>query len=233
LRRPELGLALAVFAEGKLPGAGEYVAGRLGVYDSVIVAANGAKIAAFELVQDFDAEGARFVYLGPLFSRHGAYLPLYAWYFRAVAAEDPDRPLYLAAEVENPEMLLIYCTLFPRSAFPRIEDGGAPPDVRGAALALAERLDHLGTLDPATLATRSSETLYAARPGQEPMMDWLRQRGIDPARGDSQLVIIRAGAAVRDRAEFCRELSKGLESLQPGGGGRDRVLAEFRRAVPG
>src|SRR4051812_24085406 len=47
LRRPELGPALAAFAEGKLSGAGEYVAARLGVYDAVIVADNGAEVAAF------------------------------------------------------------------------------------------------------------------------------------------------------------------------------------------
>jgi hypothetical protein len=233
LRPPELGPALAAFAEGKLPGAGEYVASRLGAYDAVIVAANDDRIAAFELLQDFDVEGARFVYLGPLFSRRGAYLALFTWYVRRLAAERPDRPLYLAAEVQSPEVLLTLHTLFPHSAFPRIADGGVPPDARGAAEALAERLDHIGALDPATLATRSGETLYAARPGQGPVMDWLGQRGIDPARGDSQLVIVRAGGSVGERALFFRELSEGLESLRPGGGGRGRALAEYRRAVHG
>jgi hypothetical protein len=233
LRRPELGSALAAFAEGKLPGAGAYVAGRLTVYDAVIFAANDERIAAFGLVQDFDIEGTRFVYLGPLFSRRGAYLRLFTWYVGRLAAEGPDRPLYLAAEVQNPEVLLTLYTLFPHSAFPRIEDGGVPPDARGAALALAERLDHLGALDPATLATRSDETLYVARPGHEPAMDWLRERSIDPARGDSQLVIVRAGASVWERTLFCQELSEGLESLRPGRGGHDRVIAAFRRAVRG
>src|SRR5947209_6779942 len=93
LRRPELGPALAAFAEGELPGAGEYVAGRLGVYDAVIVAANEQGIAAFELLRYVDAEGARFVYLGPLFSRLGAYLRLFTWYVSRLAAEEPNRPL--------------------------------------------------------------------------------------------------------------------------------------------
>jgi hypothetical protein len=228
-----LGPALAAFAEGKLPGAGAYVTGRLRVYDAVIFATRDERIAAFELVQDFDVKRTRFVYLGPLFSRLGAYVRLFAWYVGRLAAEDPGRPLYLAAEVQSPEVLLTLYTLFPHSAFPCIEDGGAPPDVRGAAEALAERLDHLGALDPATLATRSGETLYVARPGWEPVLGWLRQRGIDPARGDSQLVIVRAGASVGERAGFLRELSEGLESLRPGGGGRERVLAGFRGAVHG
>jgi hypothetical protein len=233
LRRRELGLVLAAFAEDKLPGAGEYVADRLGVYDGVIVAAESKRIAAFELVQDFDVKGARFVYLGPLFSRLGAYLPLFTRYVSRLTAEAHGRPLYLATEVQNPEMLLVLHTLFPHSAFPRIEGGSVPADVRGAAEALAERLDHLGKLDRASLATRSGETLYAARPGPEPVLDWLRRRGIDPARGDSQLVILRAGAAAWERSLFFVELLEGLESLRPGRGGRDRVLAEYRKAVHG
>jgi hypothetical protein len=231
LRRPELGPALAAFAEGKLPGAGKYVSGRLGVYDAVVVATNDEGIAAFMMIHNLDVEGARIVYLGPLFSRHGACLRLFTWYAGLLAAEDLDRPLYLACEIQNPEVLLAIHTLFPRSVFPRIEGGDIPPDTGCAAEVLAERLDHLGALDLATLATRSDETLYTARPGYEPLMDWLRQRGIDPARGDSQLVIVGAGASAWERALFLLELSEGLESLRPGGGGRDRVIAAFRSAV--
>jgi hypothetical protein len=233
LCRPDLGRALAAFAERRLPGAGEYVASRLGVYNAVIVAANDEGIAAFQLLQDFHGRGARFVHFGPLFSLPGAYLQLFTWYVGRLAVENPDHPLYLAAGVQNPEMLLTLRTLFPHSAFPRIEDRGVPVDVQGAAEVLAERLDHLGTVDSATLATRCGETLYAARPGHEPVLDWLRQRGINPERGDSQLVIVRAGASAWERALVLLQMSEGLESLRPGGSGRDRVLAEFQRAVHG
>jgi hypothetical protein len=88
-------------------------------------------------------------------------------------------------------------------------------------------------VDPATLATHSGRTLCAARWGHEPVMGWLRHRGIDPVRGDSQLVIVRLGASACERALFFRELSEGLQSLRPGGDGRDRVLAAYRRAQPG
>lgn len=233
LRRPQLGAALTAFAEGKLPGAGKYVTSRLGAYDAVIVAANGTEIAAFELIQSFDAEGARFVYLGPLFSRRGAYLPLFAWHVGQLATDNPERPLYLAAEVQSPRALLALHALFPHCAFPRIEDGTVTAEVRAAAAILAEHLGHIEGLDLATLATHADETLYTAQPGCEPVMSWLHQRGIDLARGDNQLVIVRAGASIRERTLLLLQLLLGVESLRPGGEGPRQALAAFQSALRG
>jgi hypothetical protein len=229
---PTLRAELAAFAEAVLPGSGAYVESRLDVYDEAVVARSPDGVAACELIQAFDVDGAHFVYLGPLFSRRGAYFPLFAWYVGRLAESAPDRPLYLAAEVQSPEVLLAFHALFPHSAFPRVEDGGAPADAREAAEALAARLDHLGALEPGTLATRSGQTLYAPRPGCEPVLEWLRARGIDPARGDSQLVVLRAGASVWERAVFFLELAEGLEALRAGAG-RASALELFRRAVRG
>jgi hypothetical protein len=164
-----LGPALAAFAEGKLPGAGAYVTDRLRVYDAVIFAAHDERSAAFELVQDFDVKGTRFVYLGPLFSRLGASLRLFAWYVGRLAAADPDRPLYLAAAVQNPEVLLTLYTLFPHSALPRTEDGGVPPDVRAAAEARAEKKRDRSRLT----IRRIPRTPFL----KDVLTDWMQPRG--------------------------------------------------------
>jgi hypothetical protein len=208
LRRPELGPTLAAFAEGRFLGASEDVAGQLGVYDAVLVAADCARAAALELLQDFDVAGARVVDLGPLYSRHGASFRLVTCYIGRLAAAEPGRPRHLAAEVRSPEVLLTLDNLFPHCAFPRVEVARVLPENRGVAKALAGQPDLLGTFDLATLATRSGETLYVTRPRSEAVMDWLRQRGIDPAHGDSHLVIAQAGASVWDRVAFFRELSE-------------------------
>jgi hypothetical protein len=218
------------FAERIQAGAAKYLNERKSVYHAAVAVEQRQKFLAVALVQEFASADRRFAYLGPLFSTRGGYLPLFAWYSARLVAQGPEQSLYLAAEIQSPEVLLAFALLFPQSSFPRIEDGAIPPDVRAAAEVFAARLDHIGTLNPDNLATRSEETLYAPRPRCEPVMQWLRRRGIDPARGDSQLVVVRGNASPWDNAAFLVELAEGRLSLEPGGHGRERALERFRRA---
>src|SRR6266567_8180341 len=66
-------------------GVGDYVASRLSRYDYGIFSERDGALQAFALLQEFMEGGERHVYLGPLFSREGACVPMFAAFFEGLA----------------------------------------------------------------------------------------------------------------------------------------------------
>lgn len=217
----ELELSLPAFAESVCPRSAWFVEPRLKIYDDVILAYDDQWITSFGMVQEFDLDETHYAYIGPLFSRRGAYLPLFTWYAGQLAERAAGRRLFLAAEVQNPEVLLAFHILFSESVYPRIEGGPLPDDIRDAVATFAAQLSHIGAVDPVRLTTHSECSLFVPRVGYEPVMDWFRRRKIDLAGGDNQFTIVRGGP------NFLDELTAGLASIE--GDGRERVLERFRR----
>ena len=60
-------------------------------YDDAIVAWDGWDVAAVALVQTFHQDGEAFVYVGPCFSRGGAWRLMFADWFERLAASDGPR----------------------------------------------------------------------------------------------------------------------------------------------
>ena len=215
-------------AEALLPGLGaSYLAPRLGRYAYAIQASVGEGLAAFQLIDEFEEDGARHLYLGPLFSRGGAAGPLVAGFLLGLLAEA--RPFHLMTEVENPEVALMVKALFPRSSCPDLVSLAIPAETRRIASAFSRRLGHIESLDLETLATRPGESLYVPRPGCEPVLRWLEERRVHLDAGHSQAFLITCGDPARQGPGMRAELLHGLRCFGQWALWRPRLMALFER----
>jgi hypothetical protein len=185
-----------------------YLAERFPLYDAVLMAHDESGPAAFQLVQWFWTEQGWFVYLGPLFSLRKAYLPMLFHFFRSAMDTWPDETLYLMAELQNPELLLVCKTLFPRS-YPLLRTREIPLSVRQTAHVFVERVAHIEGFRPDNLSSRGCHTLYIPATGSGAVMTWLHARGVRLDRGDSQILLLTCPADASSRSRLIREMERG------------------------
>jgi hypothetical protein len=210
--------------------ASAYLPARLAHYDYAIVSEAAGELLAFELVQEFEERGERHVYLGPLFSRRVACVPMFVDFIASIVATTR-RPFHFVAEVQNPHVALVLKQLFFRSSFPRLESGEVPARVRRIAARFRARLPHIGPLDPRSLSARGSETLFRPTPAYAPVIDWMERRNVDLAAGDSQLFVVSCDGSISAREALARELRLGADALADWPACKRTMLRRFDRAV--
>ena len=121
---------------------------------------------------------------------------------------DSGQPFHLMTEVENPEIALAFMGLFSGTSHPSLTSSHTPGRVRTVVRTFAARLDHIHGLDAVKLSTRSTDTLYAARPLYHALERWLRLRGVRLwTGGTARCSWCRAGAR--------RSLAGGSDGISP------------------
>ena len=218
--------ALANLASAICPASAAYLAPRFRSYAYAVTAEDQSGLAAFELIDEFEEAGERYVYLGPLFSRNGACIPLVCDLAHSLLRTQ--QPFHLLAEAQNPEALLLFTTLFKRAAYPRLERSATPRRVGEIASTFARRLDHIHRLDIDNLSTHSAQTLYRNKPGCAAVLCWLARRGVHLDRGDSQVMVVPCSNA-SERARVIEDLRIGERQLKDWSRWRPRMLARFER----
>jgi hypothetical protein len=189
-----------------------YLAPRLSRYDYAIVSEKGGELLAFELVQEFEALGDRHVYLGPLFSRRVACVPMFVDFFTTIASTSP-RGFHLLAEVQNPRIALVLKRLFLRTSFPRVESCALPPHVGEIVRRFSARLAHVGPVELPSLRGRGSETLFRPSSVYAPVVRWMKRRGIDLGAGDSQLFVVTCDGSAGARDALGLDIEAGSAAL--------------------
>ncbi len=165
---------------------------RLALYPSVAIVRDHLGLAAFALL-DVRRRGIELVYLGPLFSRRGAYVALFAGCIERWL--DSGEPFCMGVEIENPLVRdVLSVLLLPTSAYPRPGDP-ASEVVRALARIFGAEFPHLAGLDDRTMTTAA---------------DGARRRGF--ASGRSQLALVPCTSPAARQA-LRAELARGVESL--------------------
>jgi len=208
--------------------AAAYLDRRATIYDQVAVAREGGLVLAIQLLQEFEEQGERHVYLGPLFSRTTSSTALFAWLFHQLLA-DP-RPFHLLTEVQSPRVALLFKRLFPVSSWPRLDVTVAPIDVTATVRRYGRRLDHIGDIDPFALSTRYPETLFHGPDGYDAVVTWMERRGVDLARGDAMIFLVSVGTSKAERASVKFEMWQGLLALEDWPACKYETLAWFERS---
>ena len=165
---------------------------RLARYPTVLVARDARGLAAFSFV-DVKSRGAHLVYLGPLFSRRGAYVSLFAAYLEQWL--DGAERFCLGIEIANPLVRDVLALVLPTTAQPR--RGEEPSEtLRSLARVFAvEFRHHVRGLDARSLTMLTDETPSERRDASRPC----------------QLVLV---PCLDDSHESIRaELKRGLEAL--------------------
>lgn len=177
-----------------------YLERRFALYPMVAIARDRHGLAAFELI-DVRRRGIDLVYLGPLFSRRGVYVALFAHCLERWL--ETERPFCMGMEIENPLVRDMLAYLLPTHAHPRRDE---PPceDVRALGRIIAAEFGHVKGLDDATMTTSVDESMG---------------RGAGSGGRYQLMVVPCAGAGRGDqgdadpRQSLRDELARGLESL--------------------
>jgi hypothetical protein len=203
----------------------DYLSRRFALYDSAVLWGSDRELSAFLFVNEFSEAGARFVYLGPLFSRGRACVDLFVSFARLVLRQHEACVVHFAAEFQSPEAMLLFKRLFFRTSLPSFRDDGAEPHLAPVLAAYARRLPHVGAVDLASCSTRSvSPSLFRPSPDFEPVVRWLAGRGIDFSRGDSQVLVTTCEPSAGGRLRTWRDMRDGVRALSDWDTTRRRML---------
>lgn len=176
-----------------------YLERRLALYPMVAMARDRHGLAAFELI-DLRRRGLDLVYLGPLFSRRGVYVALFAHCLERWL--DAGKPFCMGMEIENPLVRDMLMHLLPTRAHPRRDE---PPSesVRALGRIFAAEFAHMKGLDDCTMTTAVGESM--ARCGSA---GGRYQLMVVPCSGEGE------GEGEGDAREALRdELARGLASI--------------------
>jgi hypothetical protein len=198
---------LAEFALGDAR-AGKYVERRFATYDGVLSATHSGRVLAFALIESFRQDGALHGYVGPMFSRGGASLPMLVEWIDSLLVDSVPGPLHLAAEIENPRLLTAVSRLFGSALCPG-SNGEISLSAVHIARRFAGRVRHISGFDPSRFSTRSVDALYS--------------------RGEARFVVVSCGDSASDRDRFRLRMRIGLEGLR-GAKARTGTAREEARA---
>ncbi|MEH7238341.1 hypothetical protein [Bacillus sp. JJ1562] len=205
----------------------EYLTSRFEIYDQVICLRRNQKLLAFQLVQTFEQRDERFVYFGPLFSRMSCFLDLFLTYLQVVLEENQGRKIHLLAEIENPEVLVLFKALFEDYAYPKFHGNQVPEEIKEKVRIYSEKLSHINDLVVERMTTKSKESLYQYRPTHSAIEKWLRARKVDFSQGMNIVLYSYVPTEPIAREDFMFQLERGRFRLTNWKEGKKEVRALF------
>jgi hypothetical protein len=191
-----LSRTLIEFARTTRPACdpGHYLETRFELYPEVRIACGREGIEAFALLHPFRLEDARYLYIGPVFSRGRAYVHLFGCLVRELLASH--EPFHVAAEIEHPAVLHAFGVLLPSCM--EAVDQPVGLGARRVARRFQGHIPHIARLELTRLRTRVTEPLY------EPL---------DGRPGCAHLVLVSCDGSAADRHSLGAELRAGLTLL--------------------
>jgi hypothetical protein len=173
-----------------------YLAARLASYEEAWIARRDRRVAGFLLLQTYATEEAALVYIGPAFSRGGAYAFAFAELLSELLARA--EPFVIAMEVENPSVWRMLERLLPSHVFPRAAAARELPEAqRAQAARLLARVKHVVDFDPYSMTSA-----IASAPSPH------------GAAKRYAVLLVPCDGSLRERASVARELRSGLRTLR-------------------
>jgi hypothetical protein len=224
---------LADFAQRCVDVKGEYIRNRFTIYDGILVARKDQAVIAFQFFHLFEQAKGLYVYLGPLFSMQNGYVQMFFCFYEYLQNKRPNQIIHLMAEIENPDVLLVFKTLFLHNSYPRLNQTEIPESVKQIVATYCEQIEHIQGVNLDNLTTRSSTSLY--REGfnteQDPVMAWLEARDVRFSLGESQLLVTTVPASIRERRRYHLLLLQGRLKLKHWDMHKNSMLDLFREGT--
>jgi hypothetical protein len=209
-----------------------YLQDRLHTYDAILTARDRYGLTAFQLIQQFTKDEQHYLYLGPLYSRRKAYLPMFLSSFEGWMRKYRKEPFHMMAEIQNPDILLVFKTLFLHTAYPQLHTMDIPLWVQQTARIFAEELNHISHLDTSNLSTRANQTLYLPKSGNDAVLEWLRARNVHLEKGDCQILLLTVPRSYLGRQKIRADLLRGRLMLKQWHRFCPLMLRKFKEGIP-
>lgn len=208
-----------------------YLFSRFEIYDQVICLRRNQRLFAFQLVQTFDLGDEKFVYFGPLFSRMSSFLDLFMSYIEVLMDENIGRHIHLLAEIENPEVLLLFKALFDDCAYPKFQVSEVPEEVKEKVHVFSKKLTHIDELDIERLTSKSKDPIYQYKTTYPEIENWLGSRKVDLSQGINVVLYSTIPDDPSARDTFNRQLESGRKRMLNWKKGKKEVLDLFEGGI--
>lgn len=153
--------ALELARSGGGSGAAEYLEHRFERYATLHLARGERGLSALMLSDRAAWNGVELCYIGPVFSRRRAYLPLFSDFVLRLC--DARTPFIVCAEVESALVRRDMRRLLPRWIQPKAPSGAVSQSLRAAATAFAAAFPHIEDLELEGLTSRRREAFGFGR----------------------------------------------------------------------
>lgn len=208
-----------------------YLQERFLLYGHVIILKRKDKVGCFQFIEYLYGDDEIFIYFGPLFSNRGRFLAMFLDFFQQLVGETKGKKLHLLAEIQNPEVFLVFKALFGLYSYPHIHQTIIPSDVKRIATFFASKLSHMSNVNLENLSTISKVTLYSPKPQLNDVSNWLLKRGIDAAQGDNVLLLVTVPIEQSEREELLKQLDYGIALTKNWKEGKQVILRQFQEGV--
>lgn len=190
----------------------QYVEAKWQGYDNVWLMTRQNQLTTVLFVHQVSYENEEYIYFGPLFSKSSAYLQLldeqFTSFFQA------DKTIHLAAEIQNPQVVIVMKTLFDHYLYPQWHGEERPPQSVQEALAVFKRnINHIENICYDNMTSKSKTTLYQATKRNQEINRWLEQRGIMLKDGDNIVLYLNIPSECEARQRLIEQYRKGKEQL--------------------
>ncbi|WP_028776486.1 hypothetical protein [Shimazuella kribbensis] len=207
----------------------EYLIQRLPIYDTIWLVEDSQGLQAFQLIQNFHYQDRDYLYFGPLFSKGHQFLPLFLKIYFTTISKYKRKPFFMITEIQNPQVILVFKTLFWNTSFPKVYEKTIPDSIVDAVACYVAHCGHISSFDLMHFKTTSSTTLYQNSKQNSQIVKWLQEREVFLDQGDSQILIVEwQGKLVSSLQQFF-ELSIGLYKLKHWSHYKRKMLSRFER----
>lgn len=205
-----------------------YMREKINVYDEAVIAYGVKSIKAFHLIQRFEEKETVYVYMGPLFSLRNAYLPMFDFFYNWIQEENENKQLYLMGEIQHPEILLVFTTLFGEYSYPQIKSSILPTNIVDAAQKIANRYDHIQEFNVERFSTYSSVSLYQQNHIYSEVRQWLERRGIFFEKGFNQVLVVSVPSENEERLVMNEKYQESLMMFHDWKNNKWKMLQQFQ-----
>ncbi len=206
-----------------------YLYERFLMYGHVIILRRKGKVGCFQFIEYLYKDDEIYIYFGPLFSIRSRFLAMFLDFFQRLVAKG--KKLHLLAEVQNPEVFLVFKALFGSYSYPHIHQTIIPSDVKRIVTFFASKLSHMGNVNLKNLSTISKVTLYSPKSQRNDVSNWLLKRGIDVAKGDNVLLTVTVPIEQSEREKLLKQLDDGIVLTKNWKQGKQIILQQFQEGV--
>jgi hypothetical protein len=197
----------------KAAGSSEqYLLSRICEYDTAIMNFGAGKLLSFQLIQQFTCNDSIYIYHGPVFSKRGGCLTMFAEYIGRLCISHINKNIFILAEIQNPAMLMTLHGIFGNYGYSPLSTK-IPAEVYESVHIFCDRYKHIGHFIPEKFITTCERSLYKHANGYEELTSRLKLRGIEYSKGDSVLFSVLIPADPSNRIALTQQVHTGVAEV--------------------
>ena len=166
-----------------------YIEERFLMYPEMIIMEKDGGLCAVQFLNKFSFNEKAYCYMDPLYSKGGAFFPLFIHFMNDMINAFPGYPIILSTEFENPALFLHFKTLFSTRSYPCLVQKATPVFVRNELAVFEKEIGHIKDLNPFNMSSSGKLSHCSGTKRPEVVIKWMENRSVKIRSGGNQVFI--------------------------------------------